>query len=174
MDGPPAEENEDQRALRLWITAGLQIPEVAALHGDAAYLLGNMIAKYTLAASAYLVSARALDRLRGDGVDLSVVHARRKLYGKSSPYIYEHAVPASTIRKALIVSDRAEATISWALTHAGRVAVLLREEDARLRKAKLGRRMPAGWRLGDDPLARYTVGSELSHQTLLVTGRIMR
>ena len=49
-------ENEDQIALRRWLTAGLRIPEVADLHGDAGYLLNNMIAKYTLAASAYAVS----------------------------------------------------------------------------------------------------------------------
>ncbi len=30
-------ENIDQRALRLWITAGLSIPEVVRLHGDAGY-----------------------------------------------------------------------------------------------------------------------------------------
>ena len=48
-------ENTDQRALRLWFTAGLRIPEVAALYGDGGYLLNNMIAKYTLAADTYAI-----------------------------------------------------------------------------------------------------------------------
>ena len=47
--------NKDQTALLEWITAGLQISEVRSLHGDAAYLLNNMIAKYNLAASEYLL-----------------------------------------------------------------------------------------------------------------------
>ena len=52
-------ENVDQRALRLWLTAGLAIPEVAAFYGDAAYLINNMIAKYTLAADSYAISKGA-------------------------------------------------------------------------------------------------------------------
>lgn len=168
-------ENADQRALRLWITAGLAIPEVAALHGDAAYLLGNMIAKYTSAADAYPLSARALARLRSDGIDLEEVHARQRFYGKSSPFIYEHAVPANIIRAALLDSDRTDGVVSSLLTQAGQVAVLLREENTLLREARLTRHMPAGWSLGDDPLARYkAVGIELSTQSLIVTGRIMR
>ena len=34
-----AENADDQRALRRWITAGLAFPEVVDLHGDASYLL---------------------------------------------------------------------------------------------------------------------------------------
>ena len=82
-------ENADQRALRLWITAGLAIPEVVDGHGDAGYLLGNMIAKYTLAADAYAISQAALTRFEADGVDLVETHSRRRFYGKQSPFIYE-------------------------------------------------------------------------------------
>ena len=42
------------------------------------------------------------------------------------------------------------------------VAVVTREENARLRDAKLGQSMPKGWHFGDDPLARWrTVGIEV-------------
>ena len=57
-------ENLDQLALRSWLTAGLQIPEVVALHGDAGYLLNNMIAKYSLASDSYFISTLALDEFR--------------------------------------------------------------------------------------------------------------
>ena len=53
MNTKEISENANQRALRLWVTAGLAIPEVTQLHGDAGYLLNNMIAKYTLAADTY-------------------------------------------------------------------------------------------------------------------------
>lgn len=68
--------NKDQTALLEWITAGLQISEVRSLRGDAAYLLNNMIAKYSLAASEYLLSEQALARLQSDGFDLSRTYKR--------------------------------------------------------------------------------------------------
>ena len=46
-------ENIDQKALRLWIFKGLNIPEVKNLRGNSNYLLNNMIAKYTLYNSEY-------------------------------------------------------------------------------------------------------------------------
>ena len=53
------ELNIDQKALVKWLTAGLQIEEVRALHGDSGYLLSNMIAKVTLAADKYFISTKA-------------------------------------------------------------------------------------------------------------------
>jgi hypothetical protein len=55
--------NADQLALLKWITAGLLITGVRKLDGDAGYLLNNMIAKYTLAASEYRISERALAKI---------------------------------------------------------------------------------------------------------------
>ncbi len=55
-------ENIHQRALRKWIVAGIQIPEVIeGNNGDSRYLLNNMIAKYTLAADTYAISELAHD-----------------------------------------------------------------------------------------------------------------
>jgi hypothetical protein len=71
----PLSENADQRALRLWLTAGLAIPEVVELHGDAGYLLNNMIAKYTLAADAYAISTGALAEFKRQGVDLTQTYS---------------------------------------------------------------------------------------------------
>ena len=51
--------NSDQRALIQWIIAGLKIKEVRELKGDSGYLLSNMIAKVTAAASDYLISEEA-------------------------------------------------------------------------------------------------------------------
>ncbi len=61
------------------------------------------------------------------------------------------------------------------LSSAGPVAVLLRSEDQELKKAGLNSRMPPGWTLGDDPLARYrAAGVVLSDSVLRVTGAIQR
>lgn len=44
-----------------------------------------------------------------------------------------------------------------------------------LRKARRARKMPTGWRVGDDPHARYAaVGIRLSDRVLRVSGPIMR
>ena len=59
------------------------------------------------------------------------------------------------------------------LQAAGQVAVLLRTEDARLREVGLSSKMPKGWSLGDDPLARYrAAGIVLSDEVLKVSGAI--
>ncbi|MCK4824831.1 hypothetical protein KA005_54270 [bacterium] len=168
-------ENEDQRGLRLWITAGLNIPEVVDLKGDAGYLFNNMIAKYTLSADHYAISEAALQRLIEEGVELDDIHVRRKFYGKGKPYIYEHSIPAKVIRTELLQSHRTEATIERILRRAGRVALILRTEDKMLKDAKLSSCMPPGWTLDDDPEARYrAVGIQISRQLLRVSGAIVR
>ena len=171
-------ENADQRALRKWLTAGLAIPEVAQLHGNAGYLLNNMIAKYTLAAETYAISVEASAEYERREIDLSATHSRRAFYGLQkgrNPFIYEHAIPAGVIRSALLAGPRTADVISPALRDAGPVAVLLRTEDARLREAGLNAKMPDGWVVGDDPLARYReVGIILSDQVLRVSGAICR
>ena len=168
-------ENSDQRALRQWIAAGLQIPEVVELHGDAGYLFSNMIAKYTLAADTYALSIGALAKFEDLGVDLSQTYTRSKFYGRKSPFIYEHAVPAGRIRSELLAGPRTPKAVGETLRCSGFVAVLLRTEDDRIKAAGLSRAMPEGWQLGESPLARYaTAGIELSDGVLRVRGAICR
>lgn len=172
------EENIDQVALRKWIVAGLSIPEVVALNGDAGYLLNNMIAKYTLASSRYEISKLALKKLQSQGVDLTRTYPRRTFYGKQggrNPFIYEHTIPAGVVRKQLLKNSGDQEKIKEILGRAGQVAVLLREEDEKIRKAGLTSRMPDGWRFGDDYLSRYrAVCIFLSDKFLKVSGAICR
>jgi hypothetical protein len=171
-------ENEDQIALRRWLTAGLCIPEVVNLHGNAKYLLNNMIAKYTLAASTYALSESAERTLLERGVDFKKTYSRGTFYGKQggrNPFIYEHAVPAGVLRAELLRANGNKHQVKEILQGAGPVAVLLREEDNRLQTAGLRSQMPSGWRLGDDPLARYhTVNIKLSAKSLNMKGAIYR
>ncbi len=167
--------NSDQVALLEWITAGLQIPEVRNLHGDAGYLLNNMIAKFSLAASEYLLSRAALSRLGQEGVDLSRRYRRSKFYGKKSPFLYEHTIPASLVRQQLLLVQPVRVEVEVVLNSAGAVAVVLREEDDLLRTHGLRSSMPGGWTWGDDPLARYHVaGIEITEQRLHMEGAICR
>ena len=168
-------ENLDQRALREWVTAGLQIPEVVALHGDAGYLLNNMIAKYTLAADSFPISILALEEFLRRRVDLTKTWARSRFYGKDKPFKYEHVVPAGIVRDRLLKSGRSEGTVRHVLQNSGFVTVILRSEDERLREAGLNGKMPDGWKWGDDPLERYReVGIEVSGGVLKVKGAIKR
>ena len=134
------EENKDQIALRKWIEAGLAISEVRELHGDAGYLLNNMIAKYTLASFQYQISERALSEFNVRDVDLSKTYRRRTFYGKQkgkNPFIYEHAVPVGIVRKELLNHANDRPKICEILASAGPVAVLLRVEDQEIRNAGL-------------------------------------
>jgi hypothetical protein len=168
-------ENKDQEALVQWISAGLSIPGVHALHGDAGYLLNNMIAKYSLAASEYRLSSQALALLVGDCVDLTVIHSRSKFYGKNSRFIYEHAVPVVLVRQRLLAGDADPESVRRTLRAAGPVAMIRRTEDDALRRAGLRATMPGGWRWGDNFLARYQeAGIVLADQVLRVRGKLKR
>ena len=170
-------ENEGQRALRLWITAGLAIPEVVAMHveSDAKYLFRNMIPKYTSAASSYRISTLALDEFRRQRVDLTKTWKRSRFYGSKNVFKYEHVIPAAIVLKKLLASDRRSETVHRILSESGFVAVLLKEQDQLLNSAGLRAKMPDGWEWGDDPLERYrVVGIELSDRVLKVNGAIMR
>jgi hypothetical protein len=168
-------ENTDQLALRKWITAGLQIPEVKDLYGDAGYLLSNMIAKYTLAASMYRLSERAHEWFLGNKIDLSGEYARSRFYGKSGPFMYEHSIPASVIRSALLQIEPTAQNVAEILAKSGFVVVVLRSEDDQLRSHGLARAMPSSWNFGDDPYARYqAAGISLSDAYLKVKGKIQR
>ena len=76
---------------------------------------------------------------------------------------------------ALLEGPATDEAVTRCLQAAGQVAVLLRTEDARLSEVGLASKMPAGWSLGDDPLARYEdAGIVLSDKVLKVSGAICR
>ncbi len=167
--------NPDQRALVRWLVAGLQIDEVRNLHGDAGFLLSNMIAKFSLAASTYRLSIGAVRELTKQQCDLSDTHRRSRFYGKKSMFMYEHAVPCSLVRQKLLEVNPTLQSVMRTLNSAGPVVMVLRTEDQKLRENGLLRSMPLGWKWGDDPLARYrSSGIALSQRRLKVTGKIER
>ena len=169
------EETEDQLALVRWITAGLAIPGIRSLHGDAGYLLSNMIAKYSLAASQYRISDGALAYILGINIDLNLTHRRSKFYGKGSPLIYEHPVPASVVRERLLKEEASEEAVRNLLRQAGPVTVLLRTEDDMLNSAGLKKSMPAKWEWGGNCFARYEqVNIKVSDVVLHLDGKIKR
>jgi hypothetical protein len=167
--------NADQRALLRWLVAGLQIDEVRNLHGDAGFLLSNMIAKFSLAASAYRLSQGAVRELTAQQIDLRDTYKRSRFYGKNSLFMYEHAVPCSLVRRKLLEINPTLQSVLQILSSAGPVVMVLRTEDQQLRDSGLLRSMPQGWQWGDDPLARYRAsGIALSRRDLKVTGQIER
>ena len=167
--------NADQRALVRWLVAGLQIDEVRDLNGDAGFLLSNMIAKFSLAASTYRLSQGAFSELVNQKIDLSFAYKRSRFYGKKSLFMYEHAVPCSLVRQKLLEVNPTLQSVLRILNSAGPVIMVLRTEDQKLRDSGLLRSMPQGWQWGDDPLARYRAsGIALSRRGLRVTGQIER
>ncbi len=167
--------NSGQIALSSWITEGLKIPEVRGFHGDARYLLNNMIAKYSLASDKYLLSQKAVTQLKKDGVDLSDTYYRSHFYGKSFPYTYEHAVPAGIVRARLLEIEPTLNAVQQLLKSSGPVAMILRSEDEKLNKNGLRQKMPENWEWGADPLARYQkVEIQIAQEKLNVKGALCR
>jgi hypothetical protein len=72
----------------------------------------------------------------------------------------EHAVPIRVMFDHFIAADNDEKMET--VIDAYHVAVITLAEDVRLRETGLHSKMPAGWQLGDDPLARWRqVGIEV-------------
>jgi hypothetical protein len=68
----------------------------------------------------------------------------------------EHALPIRLMFDAFMAAESPAEMQS--VIDAYRVAVVTRAEDARLRSAGLQSTMPAGWKGGDDPMARWHSG----------------
>lgn len=170
-----ATETSDQICLRKWITAGLAISEVRKLQGDSAYLLCNMIAKYSLASTIYRVSVAALNQMTSDGIMIDKPHRRSKFYGKGKPYIYEHAVPARITRTQLLECVPTAENVKRILLESGPVAILLRAEDATLNSLGLRHSMPKSWSWGSSVFARYDAAQiHLSDVQIGMTGNLRR
>ena len=169
--------NADKVALKQWIIAGLQIPEVRDGFGDSGYLLGNMIAKYSSADTVYSISTNALEIMKDANFDLTATHARgnKFLYGKkTSPFVQEHQIPTNVIRRHLLSLDNSQA-INAAFNNFGSVSILTREEDQMLKEHGLNKDMPADWKWGDNPLSRYqAAGIKISNVSLNVKGALKR
>ena len=169
--------NADKVALKQWIIAGLQIPEVRNGFGDSGYLLGNMIAKYSSADTTYSISTNALEIMKEADFDLEATHARgnKFLYGKkTSPFVQEHQIPTNVIRRYLLSLDNSQA-IDTAFNNFGSVSILTREEDEMLKEHGLNKDMPEGWKWGDNPQSRYEAsGIIISNVSLSVKGALKR
>jgi hypothetical protein len=171
----PKSFNKDQKALLEWICAGLSIPGVVSGAGDSKYLLSNMIAKIAAASDEYHLSLSAENVLRDQGADLNDAYKRSRYYGKKSPFIYEHPVPASVIRSEILSSASNRSRVREILSAETPVAVITREENKTLDSLKLKNKMPDDWRFGDSVWARYRVaGIIMSDVRLKVTGAIKR
>ena len=144
--------------------------------GDMGYVISNMLAKLISSDKYYNITKNAADELeRSFKLDLDKpIHIRKFVYGRDRKTILEHMVPMSIFRAELLKSDRERETIERLTKQAGRVTIMTRQEDAKLSKARLGRKMPEGWSFGDDPSKRYSdVGIEV-FRTIEHTGPICR
>ena len=164
--------NRHQQALKHMIIAALQCVDFLTGYGDGNYIFSNMVAKYTLSTDKYRFTEAALQHFIANGGDVNKVHSRSSLYGKKSPYMYEHAIPASVTREALKSNPE---NVDFILENCGEVIIALRTEDDILTNNGLQKCMSEGWKFGDDTHARYTqCGIALSNTYLNMKGAIMR
>lgn len=164
--------NKDKLALRHMIKAALQCPEFIEGHGDGKYLFSNMVAKYTLSDNTYRFTVGALEEFLNRGGDVNKVHTRASLYGKNSPFIYEHSIPAKVVRDQLISNPD---KVDEILDNVGEVFITLRTEDEILKNNGFQSSMSEEWNFGDSHYDRYEKsGIEVSDQLLNMKGGIKR
>ena len=76
---------------------------------------------------------------------------------------YEHQVPLSKIKSLIADSKFDPAAVKEILSKYFQVVWITLAEDEALRKNGLNSKMPDGWKIGDDPAARYhKVGIEVN------------
>ena len=164
--------NKDKLALRHMIKAALQCPEFIEGHGDGKYLFSNMVAKYTLSDDQYRFTEGALEEFIRRGGDVNKVHTRASLYGKKSPFIYEHSIPAKVVRDQLISNPD---QVDEILDNVGEVFITLRTEDEVLKNNGFQSSMSEEWNFGDSHFDRYEKsGIKVSNQVLNMKGAIKR
>ena len=164
--------NKDKIALRYMIKAALECPEFIEGHGDGKYLFSNMVAKFTLADDHYRFTEGALKVFIENGGDVNKVYSRSSLYGKKSPFIYEHAIPARVVRDMIIENPD---KVDEILDNVGEVFITLRTEDEILRKNGYQSNMSEGWEFGDSHTDRYDeCNIKISNTVLEMKGAIKR
>jgi len=129
--------------------------------GDLGYVFRNAIAKMISSSHHYWISSNAEQLVLQSGLDLNVpIHTKKLFYGSNSKFdtIFEHIVPVGIIAVSLFqnreIKNNKKNVEKW-IRGCGGVTVMTRTEDRALNKAGLGRKMPDGWILGDDPFKRY-------------------
>ena len=164
--------NEDKLALRQLIKDMLKNPLLMKGHGDGKYMFSNAVAKYTLSDNTYRFTVGALEVFINNGGDVNKVHTRASLYGKKSPFIYEHSIPAKVVRDQLIQNPE---NVDEILDNVGEVFITLREEDEILKNNGFQSSMSEEWTFGDSHFDRYdNSGIEVSDQLLNMKGAIKR
>jgi len=94
----------------------------------------------------HFAAARALHR--------EVLSRGERFGGRKSQVTYDHAIPWDTLGDSLREAATSYEKMRDFLNHHVQGVVILKEEDARLSKCKLRRRLPAGAQ-AHDMLARY-------------------
>ena len=164
--------NKDKIALRHMIKSALECQEFIEGHGDGKYLFSNMVAKYTLSDDTYRFTKSALKEFIRRGGDVNKTYTRNSLYGKKSPFIFEHSIPAKVVRDQLINNPD---KVDEILDNVGEVFITLRVEDEVLKDNGYQSSMSEGWTFGDSHYDRYDqCGIEISDQLLNMKGSIKR
>lgn len=150
--------------------------------GGLSYVFRNMIAKYVSSENHYYVTegvAEIIDRneeLRQQIDQDLPINIKKYFYGRNHPTLLEHMVPATVVANQLVRmkrSDLSRETVCNILSNAGSVAIMLRQEDAKMNchKLKLKSQMPPGWNYGDSVLARYEAAGIKLSQYIVRRGR---
>jgi hypothetical protein len=126
--------------------------------GDMSYVLSNIIAKYVSSSKYYRISKDAELHLSNMNINLNEpVHIRKHVYGRDKKTILEHSIPVSITKNYIISKEISQEDLRYILRNSGFVAILTREEDERLKKNGLSRKMPTDWSgFGDNSEKRYS------------------
>ena len=130
----------------------------------------NLIAKYSLANDYYHTTQFTLDKINALGLEISKRGNKKKTNG----YTFEHPIPSKVVFEKLLTTNT-DNEFDEILRYSDKIVILSSEEDSLLRKAKLGRAMPNGWRFFDTVYARYDIaGISVLGTKVKMTGAIKR
>ena len=169
----------------MWIDlldAMLSLESFDLKKGDLQYVFSNAIAKMISSNRCYWITKDVEIHLEKEGYGLNDDIPTKKLfYGNRSGRntTFEHVVPVGVISKYLWKNRKigqSKANIEKCIRGCGGVTIMSKEDDNKLEKAGLSRKMPESWvDFDDDPFIRYQVaGLERPQNRIRSVGPICR
>jgi hypothetical protein len=133
--------------------------------------LRNKIAKFSLLHEEFYTTQKTKNHFLSKGLDIS---KRNTPDRTRNGFTFEHPIMCKYIADYLLEKKPGLKKLTDILMETNYVVILTQEENKLFSKFKLSRNMPTGWKIGDDPFAKYKVaGIKVLKKKIRMHGKLI-
>ena len=133
--------------------------------------LRNKIAKFSLLHEDFYTTQKTKNHFLSKGLDIS---KRNTPDRTRNGFTFEHPIMCKYIADYLLEKKPGLKKLEDILMETNYVVILTQEENKLFSKFKLSRNMPTGWKIGDDPFAKYKVaGIKVLKKKIRMHGKLI-